>query len=117
MSVMRSVIFSVLLATTAVTGCSSIGTPPPKAVSHPSTPVAWRSWDASAFEDAKKDGKLVLIDVGIEGCTACRWMYEETYRDPQVVAKLRESFVTIAVDADVQPDLGVRFEEWGWPAT
>ncbi len=80
-------------------------------------PIAWRAWDASAFEDAKREDKLVLVDVGIEGCTACRWMYEETYRDPAIAERVRAGFVAIAIDADVQPDLGARFEEWGWPAT
>lgn len=83
----------------------------------PGETVRWHAWGDEAFAQAKREGKLVLVDVGIEGCTACRWMYEGTYRDPDVVARLRDSFVAVAVDADVQPDLGVRFEEWGWPAT
>jgi uncharacterized protein len=79
--------------------------------------VAWRPWGDEAFAEARRTDKIVLVDVGIEGCTACRWMYEDTYRDEAVVQLLAESFVTIAVDADVQPDLGSRFEAWGWPAT
>src|SRR2546423_117123 len=77
-------------------------------------PIAWRPYGAAAFADAAREDKLVLVDVGIEGCTACRWMYEETYKNPGVAKRLGEGFVTISVDADVQPDLGVRFEEWGW---
>lgn len=79
--------------------------------------VEFHPWGDAAFELARREDKIVLVDVGIEGCTACRWMYEDTYRDAAVVQRLRESFVAISVDADVQPDLGVRFEEWGWPAT
>lgn len=101
-------------------GCSQAGreADAPRALrAQPGETVQWHGWGDEAFAKAKREGKLVLVDVGIEGCTACRWMYEGTYRDPEVVARLRESFVTVAVDADVQPDLGVRFEEWGWPAT
>lgn len=79
--------------------------------------VAWQPWSSEAFARAKREQRLVLVDVGIEGCTACRWMHQETYRDPDVARRIRERFVPVSVDADTQPDLGERFEEWGWPAT
>jgi hypothetical protein len=101
----------------ALGACSRAPEPKAPASASASRSIAWRAWDASAFDDARREGKLVLVDVGIEGCTACRWMYEETYRDPAIVESMRAGFVAIAVDADVQPDLGTRFEEWGWPAT
>lgn len=80
-------------------------------------PVAWQAFSADAFARARREHKLVLVDVGIEGCTACRWMEEATYADPRVRARLAEHFVAIQVDADVRPDLGERFSRWGWPAT
>jgi uncharacterized protein len=111
-------LFGSLLVGLAALGCSSASS---SRATHPTVEradaVAWRSYDDAAFEDARQNDKIVLVDVGIEGCTACRWMYEDTYRNPAVVKRLRESFVTISVDADVQPDLGARFEAWGWPAT
>src|SRR5688572_21464670 len=116
---MRAVIFGSLLFATTSLGCAKTTSQGAirAAGERATTPIAWHAYDNAAFEEAKREGKMVLVDVGIEGCTACRWMYEDTYRDPGVVKRLRESFVTIAVDADVQPDLGARFEEWGWPAT
>jgi uncharacterized protein YyaL (SSP411 family) len=80
-------------------------------------PIAWQPWGPGAFEAARAANKIVIADIGIEGCTACRWMYEDTYEDPAVRARIAESFVAIQVDADVQPDLGERFARWGWPAT
>lgn len=79
--------------------------------------IAWLNWGAPAFERARREGKMVLVDVGIEGCTACRWMFEDTYRDPAVMRRVTEHFVPIAVDAHVRPDLGDRYARWGWPAT
>ena len=118
------------LALTALVGCagtssaartsSASASAPASAsalASASASPIAWQSFDKPAFAQAARENKLVIVDVGIEGCTACRWMYEETYRNPEVVKRMRESFVAVAVDADVEPDLGARFERWGWPAT
>jgi hypothetical protein len=80
-------------------------------------PIAWQRFGPSAFEEAKRSGKIVMVDAGIEGCTACRWMHEGPYRDADVVRKISDAFVPVAVDADQEPDLGDRFEPWGWPAT
>lgn len=78
--------------------------------------VEWREWGAEAFAEARGQDRLVLVDVGIEGCVACRWMYEDTYQDARVVERLRANFVAIQVDADVRPDIGERYLAWAWPA-
>jgi hypothetical protein len=80
-------------------------------------PIEWHAWSAASFEAARAQNKIVLVDVGIEGCTACRWMYEDTYANADVRARIARSFYAIQVDADVRPDLGERFARWGWPAT
>ncbi len=79
--------------------------------------ITWHKFGPEAFAQARREKKLVLVDAGIEGCTACRWMYEDTYRDAEVLRRIDEHFVAVSVDADVEPDLGARFEPWGWPAT
>ena len=80
-------------------------------------PIEWQQWSPAAFEHAKAQDKMILVDVGMEGCTACRWMDELTYTDPAVIARVREHFVPIVVDSEARPDLGDRYEPWGWPAT
>jgi uncharacterized protein YyaL (SSP411 family) len=55
--------------------------------------------------------------VGMEGCTACRWMDEITYTDTRVIQLINENFVAIAADAEAQPDVGERYSDWAWPAT
>lgn len=80
-------------------------------------PIEWQQWSPAAFDRAKAQDKMILVDVGMEGCTACRWMDELTYTDPAVIARVREHFVPIVVDSEARPDLGDRYEPWGWPAT
>lgn len=82
-----------------------------------SVTLEWQTWGTAPFERAAASDKLVLLDVGIEGCTACRWMDELTYTDPAVRTRLAEHFVTVAVDAEAVPDVGERYAAWGWPAT
>ncbi len=113
-----------LLTSSACAGASTSAAPAP-ASSSASTPpssselphIEWASWSPEAFARAASENKLILLDVGIEGCTACRWMYEDTYEDPAVIARVTEHFVAISVDADVEPDLGEVYGPWGWPAT
>ena len=113
-----------LLLSVGGAGCSASGSAverPPRApqVSNdaPAPPVQWTTWGQEAFERAKREDKIVLVDVGLEGCTACREMHFHTYTDAGVRRLLQESFVSVAVDADQQPDLGAKYDPWGWPAT
>jgi uncharacterized protein YyaL (SSP411 family) len=83
----------------------------------PAPETKWLTWGPDVFERAKKDGRIVLVDAGIEGCTACRIMHEKTYAHPEVRRSIAAHFVPVSVDADQQPDLGSLYERWGWPAT
>ncbi len=79
--------------------------------------IAWHDWAAAPFQKARQENKMVLIDVGIEGCTACRWMDEDTYRHSAVVELIGKHFIAIQVDAEARPDVGDRYSDWAWPAT
>src|SRR5262249_26531187 len=79
--------------------------------------IAWQPWGPAAFAQAAREHKIVVVDVGIEGCTACRYMHEETYRDEAVVKWIADNAIAISADADMQLDGAERFDPWGWPAT
>jgi uncharacterized protein len=79
--------------------------------------LAWRTWSAEAFADARREKKLILLDGAAEWCHWCHVMDETTYRDPEVQRLLRERFVAIRIDVDEHPDLAERYGAWGWPAT
>lgn len=90
----------------------------PKPVASSSGPrIVWSPWAPETFARAKRENKMLLVNVGIEVCFACRWMEEFTYRDPQVAAKVMKHFIPVQVDADSQPDIGERYSDWAWPAT
>ena len=79
--------------------------------------VAWEPWSDQVFVRARAEERLVLLDVGAEWCHWCHVMDATTYREPAVLKLLRERYVTARVDADAQPDLANRYEDYGWPAT
>src|SRR5580693_4119292 len=91
----------------ALLSCASTGATPLAQMPAPQ-PIAWHRFGPDAFEEARRENKLVMVDAGIEGCTACRWMHEGAYRDANVIRKIAAGFVAVSVDADQEPDLGDR---------
>jgi len=79
--------------------------------------INWQPWSAAAFEQAKKEKKLVLMDLEAVWCHWCHVMDAKTYHDPKVVGLINKHFVAIRVDQDKQPDISNRYEDYGWPAT
>lgn len=79
--------------------------------------INWHHWELGAFEAAKAQNKIILVNVGMEGCAACGRMEALTYADSNVIALINEHFVAIEVDAEARPDIGERYSDWAWPAT
>ncbi len=79
--------------------------------------VDWKPWNAETWQQAKKEKKLVILDLEAVWCHWCHVMDEKTYQDPKVVALLSKHFISIKVDQDSRPDLSNRYEDYGWPAT
>ena len=80
------------------------------------TAVNWQHWTKSAFTQAKAENKLIMVYVGHEGCTACRFMETKTFADPRVIKLLNNHFIPIQIDSVAEPDLGERYSDWAWPA-
>ncbi|HEY4002796.1 MAG TPA: DUF255 domain-containing protein, partial [Candidatus Xenobia bacterium] len=79
--------------------------------------VVWQPWSQAAFDQARRDHKLVLVDVEAVWCHWCHVQDEETYRNPAVVAEIGRHYVAVKVDQDARPDISNRYEDYGWPAT
>lgn len=79
--------------------------------------VSWNEWGDAPFEQARREHKLVLLDVEAVWCHWCHVMDETTYRDPAVQRVLAERYVCVKVDQDAHPDIANRYKDYGWPAT
>jgi uncharacterized protein len=76
----------------------------------------WQRWSPRAFEQAARDGRLVLLDVKAEWCDACRKMDEVGFRDPRVLDTIRRHYVPVRADIDREPEIMKRYGAYGVPA-
>lgn len=81
------------------------------------SPVKWQSWKHNIFELAKKEKKLVILDLEAVWCHWCHVMDDQTYANGRVAKILNSHFIPVKVDQDARPDLSNKYEEYGWPAT
>jgi thiol:disulfide interchange protein DsbD len=58
-----------------------------------------------ALAAAKREGKPLLIDFTGHGCVNCRKMEENVWADPQVLKRLKEDFVMVALYIDERLEL------------
>ena len=58
-----------------------------------------------ALAAAKREGKPLLIDFTGHGCVNCRKMEENVWEDPQVLKRLKEDFVMVALYIDERLEL------------
>jgi len=79
--------------------------------------VQWRDFSDAAFAEAKRDGKLLMLDLEAVWCHWCHVMDAKTYSNPAVQKILKENYVAMKVDQNNRPDLARRYQDWGWPAT
>ncbi|MFO1462509.1 MAG: DUF255 domain-containing protein [bacterium] len=79
--------------------------------------VAWRPWSETAFAEARRDHKLVLLDLEAVWCHWCHVMEIQTYAHPEVADRIRRRFIPIRADQDAMPGLANRYRDYGWPAT
>jgi uncharacterized protein YyaL (SSP411 family) len=77
----------------------------------------WRNWDDKNFEQAKKENKLLILDLQAVWCHWCHVMEEKTYANSEVKEILNAHFIGLRVDQDSRPDIANRYQDYGWPAT
>lgn len=79
--------------------------------------IMWHAWSEEIFEQAKRENKLVILDLEAVWCHWCHVMDEKTYHDPTVVKLIQQKYIAVRVDQDANPDISIRYEDYGWPAT
>lgn len=95
----------------------------PYLLQHAHNPVNWLPWNESAFEQAKRENKLVLISIGYSACHWCHVMEYESFEDETVASIMNEHFINIKVDREERPDVDMLYMsavqlmsgQGGWP--
>ena len=88
-------------------------------------PIRWHQWGPEAFEEAKRENKPILLDIGAVWCHWCHVMDRESYEDPEIAGIMNERFIAVKVDRDERPDVDSRYQvavqaisgQGGWPLT
>ena len=78
--------------------------------------VAWEKWSTKAFQRASEENRLVLLDLSAEWCAFCKKMDATTWRDTRVLELIRQHYVPMRIEDEVQPALAEQFRRYGRPA-
>lgn len=99
------------------------GHPSPYLALHGSDPVAWQEWNADTLARARRENKLLFVSVGYFACHWCHVMQRESYKNPQIAARLNRDFIPVKVDREVNNGLDDALQMFsarlngtaGWP--
>ena len=97
----------------------------PYLLQHKDNPVHWRPWGSAALEEARREGKPILLSVGYAACHWCHVMAHESFEDDATAAVMNRLFVNVKVDREERPDVDHIYmaalhalgEQGGWPLT
>jgi uncharacterized protein YyaL (SSP411 family) len=78
--------------------------------------ILWRDWNEASFEDARIEGKPVLLTLGATWCHWCHVMDQRAYADPRVIDLVNSRFIPVRVDVDQRPDISLRYNQGGYPS-
>jgi thiol:disulfide interchange protein len=70
---------------------------------------------AEAQQQAKADGKLVMVDFYTDWCGYCEKLDATTWKDGKVRQWLREHVVAVKIDAERQEKLAAKYEVDSYP--
>lgn len=82
-----------------------------------SSRIIWRDWSYSAFDEAARDRKFVLLQIGDSWCHWCLVMERSVFHEDGVQRLLKEKYITIRADRSARPDLANRYRAYAAPLT
>lgn len=80
--------------------------------------VSWEQNYDTALEKARKEKKLVLVDVYTDWCGWCKKLDRDTYSNKDVEAKLTKEFISLKINpekGEKNAKLAKRFGTRGYP--
>ncbi|HEV2498883.1 MAG TPA: thioredoxin domain-containing protein [Terriglobia bacterium] len=95
----------------------------PYLLEHARDLVDWHPWGTEAFEQAKKENKLIFLSIGYFSCHWCHVMQREDFENPQVAQLMNRFFISILVDREELPEVDNQYlavcemltGSGGWP--
>ncbi len=98
----------------------------PYLLQHADNPVDWYPWGTDALEQARSEGKPILLSVGYSACHWCHVMAHESFEDAATAEVMNRLFINIKVDREERPDIDKIYQtahqlitrrNGGWPLT
>lgn len=97
----------------------------PYLLQHARNPVDWWPWGEEAFEQARKENKMIFLSIGYTTCHWCHVMEHESFEDDEVAALINEHCIAVKVDREERPDIDEVYMQitqaitggGGWPMT
>ncbi len=77
----------------------------PYLLQHANNPVDWYPWCQEAFLKAKREDRPIFLSIGYSACHWCHVMARESFEDKETADFLNQTFVSIKVDREEQPDV------------
>ncbi len=74
----------------------------------------WESSILVGLEKAKKEKRLLVVDVYADWCSYCQVLEKKIFPDPEVVKALKP-FVKVRIDGEEFPNLKARYQITGYP--
>ncbi|MDQ7084702.1 MAG: DUF255 domain-containing protein [Sulfurovum sp.] len=75
---------------------------------------ASNTFDTALFIKAKKEHKVIILDLEAVWCHWCHVMDKTTYKNKVVQNLIDKYFLFVKVDHDARPDLAQKYRDYGW---
>lgn len=81
----------------------------------PASAIEWRTDVDAALAEARRDGRLVLVDFTADWCPPCIAMKHDVWPDAGIAGRVSEGYVPVLIDTDADPATTARYGVEGIP--